>query len=253
MLDAVDFYLRELRRECRMLSQEEEAEAWWLWKGTSDPYFMQQLATSVLRWAFKVAIGYRGKGFSKAELISFSYDAVLASLHSFNPAKGRLTTHVISWVRQVILRELQRHTSIIATPDKGVYCYRRNGEEKRQRRAERIARAKHICNLAVRYPGADSDEDIGYPDHREADPFDIAVASEAEASRKKEVKELLARLTPRQAYILQARAEGHTLQEIGAVLGISRERVRQIAIEANAKLRDIKKRQQRAEENRQSA
>src|ERR1700722_7607706 len=95
-------YLSDIRRFA-MLEKEQEYELAKRWRECGDRNAADQLITSHLRLAAKVAMGYRGYGLPVSEIISEGNVGLMQALNRFEPEKGfRFATYAIWWIRASI-------------------------------------------------------------------------------------------------------------------------------------------------------
>src|SRR5271156_6256076 len=106
-------YLYEIRRFA-MLEKEQEYELAKRWRERGDRDAANQLVTSHLRLAAKVAMGYRGYGLPVSEIISEGNVGLMQALNRFEPEKGfRFATYAIWWIRASIQDYILRSWSLV--------------------------------------------------------------------------------------------------------------------------------------------
>jgi RNA polymerase sigma-32 factor len=106
-------YLRDIRRFA-LLEREQEYELARRWREAGDRDAANQLVTSHLRLAAKIATGYRGYGLPVSEIISEGNIGLMQALNRFEPEKGfRFSTYAIWWIRASIRDYILRSWSLV--------------------------------------------------------------------------------------------------------------------------------------------
>ena len=258
----LETYLREIN-ETSLLSAEDEQElAGRIAQG--DAMARDRMVRANLRLVVNIARGYTGKGLGLQDLIEEGNLGLLRAVEGFDPTMGtRFSTYASYWIKQSIKRALINSSKTIRIPAYMVELLskwrrataRLNEELGRTPTNEEVARvlglpkkklpiirkAIRINNSTPQSDQTDSgwslgemvmDERLKSPDEEMLD-HDIL----------RHAMELLGDLEEREANVLRLRfglggAEPKTLKEIGAELGLTRERVRQIETEALRRLAD---------------
>ena len=256
-------YLQEIRRYPRLSPEEERELARRCAAG--DKEAIRQMVNSNLRLVVSVAREYAGRGVPLLDLIQEGSIGLLAAARKFDYTLDfRFSTYATKWIRQGVSRCLMNHAQLIRVPLHTAERIRRiqfaraallqkNGEEPT---AEQLARAcdmtpekveqllsihPEVCSLdAPAGDGEDSTLGILLEDARAPQPHEELVRAELAQTMEK----LMSNLNERQQRILRLRfgmEDGHcrSLEEIGAILGISKERVRQIERQAIGKLQKL--------------
>ena len=160
----------------------------------------------------------------------------LGALHAvrrFDPARGvKFFTYAVLWIKQYVRRCIENHSRTIRVP---VHSNRtRNSDDFKGVNCEQRLRA-----LDVRLDASLLDGDATALDNIASEaPTPEDALEEREASEERsQLYAAIVGLQLRERVIVEQRAEGRTLSEIGAGLGLSRERVRQIEAIAMGKLR----------------
>lgn len=218
---------------------------------------------------WKQAHALRGRGLEVEDLASHGVEGLMHAADRFDPERGlKFSTSATYWVRQRMLRAIENERSLIRLPVHVGARHRaiaRATDQLRQELGRRptqeeiaaamgltvaqLERARHAWNLQhperLDAPRDEADERDGH--QLVADPTAVDALAVVEAAADQEraaalVAELLGRLPPHMAEILRLRFgiddRGRTLEECGAVLGLTRERVRQVEREALTRLRE---------------
>ena len=250
-----------------VLKPEEEYMLAVRWTEDGDTEAAHRLVTSHLRLVAKIASGYRGYGLPMADLIAEGNIGLMKAVKKFEPQRGfRLATYAMWWIRAAITEYVLRSWSMVklgtlAAQKKLFFSLGRIKRELsilsdgpiNDEQAEKVADALNVSPQDV----IDMDRRLGFPDvslnaprNREDSEgaefmdtlVDEAPSPEAIAATVEEGKlrrELLARaletLPERERHMLTERQlseQPKTLEELGSVYGISRERVRQLEVRA---------------------
>lgn len=249
-------------REHPPLSREQEAELAARLKKCR-PADKDLLITSNLGFVITVATEYRGLGIPFEDLINEGNLGLLEAAQRYDPARGvRFITYAVWWIRKAILKAVTDHSTVVRVPS-----YRRK-KMRQVREAEKellgsLGRAPHRDELAQRLTGVVaalddllssnprevSIDDVCAPDSDRAvgdtiaDP--TAICPESRLLRAEDdnlVRRAMDSLSDTERSIIRDRfgmtgKPTQTLSEIGVRLGISRERVRQIEVQAKSKIR----------------
>jgi RNA polymerase sigma factor (sigma-70 family) len=221
-----------------------------------------ELATANLRLVVSIARRYREGDLSMLDLIQEGNLGLMKAVDRFQYRRGfKFSTYATWWIRQAISRSLADKGRTIRLPVHVIEFLGRLGTARtllarqlgRDPTVAELARRMHVTPERVRLmmqaaaPSSSLDMPVGQesslgdlvPDA--ARPSPEAVMLRRDLLRR--VRLALAALSPRERTVLQLRfglgsGQEHTLEEIGRVLGVTRERVRQIEGRAFAKLRD---------------
>ena len=259
--DPLRMYLREIG-QVKLLSPEEEVE---LAKRAAqgDRWARDKLVEANLRLVVSIAKKYTGRGMQMLDLIQEGDTGLMRAVDKYDWQKGyKLSTYATWWIRQAITRAVADQGRTIRVPvhmveviNKVTRCSRRLVQALgREPTVEEIARELKLPVekvLEAKRAAADTislDTPVGEEDDTALGAFiqdDRIQAPEeafAEKSLEKDLREVLDTLSEREAYVLRIRfglydGKTHTLEEVGASLGVTRERVRQIETKAIRKLR----------------
>lgn len=254
-------FLREIRTYPRLTAEEEKELARRCAAGDEDA--IRQMVNANLRLVVSIAREYAGRGVALMDLIQEGSIGLLAAARKFDYTRDlRFSTYATKWIRQGVTRCLLNHGSSIRVPLHTAERMRKvqsvraallqeTGEEPttaqiaqrsgipESKVQELIRLTPDICSLDV--PAGDGDDSSALgtllEDVQTPQPYEELVRQELERT----MGELLSTLTDRQQQILRLHfgmEDGHcyALEDIGKMLGISKERVRQIERQAMDKL-----------------
>ncbi len=262
-MDATRLYLREIG-QARLLTAEEEIElARRIRQG--DEQARARMIESNLRLVVKIARRYLNRGLALLDLIEEGNLGLIRAVEKFDPDKGfRFSTYATWWIRQTIERALMNQTRTIRLPIhviKEINVYLRAARQLSQEldhepSAEEIARLldKPVAEVermlhfnervtSVDVPqGRDDDRPRvdNIPDEHNDEPADILQAESVRANLEKWLDQLSDK--QREVVVRRFGLQGYqnaTLEEVARELGVTRERVRQIQIDALRRLRVI--------------
>ena len=259
--DPVRMYLKEIG-QVKLLSAEEEIE---LAKRVSegDQAAKNKLTEANLRLVVSIAKKYSGRGLHILDLIQEGNTGLIRAVDKFDWTKGnKFSTYATWWIRQAITRAIADQARTIRVPvhmveviNKATRCNRKLVQELgREPTVEEIAAELNLPvekiieanrtaadTLSLDTPvGDEEDTSIGsfVEDERTPGPADAT----SNALLAEALKEILDTLTEREADVLRMRfgmydGRTHTLEEVGQIFGVTRERIRQIENKAIRKLR----------------
>lgn len=259
--DPVRMYLKEIG-QVKLLSAEEEVE---LAKRVSegDQAAKNKLTEANLRLVVSIAKKYSGRGLHILDLIQEGNTGLIRAVDKFDWTKGnKFSTYATWWIRQAITRAIADQARTIRVPvhmveviNKATRCNRKLVQELgREPTVEEIAKELNLPvekiieanrtaadTLSLDTPvGDEEDTSIGsfVEDERTPGPADAT----SNALLAETLKEILDTLTEREADVLRMRfgmydGRTHTLEEVGQIFGVTRERIRQIENKAIRKLR----------------
>ena len=260
----LETYLREINETALLSAKDEQELAGLIADG--DVRARDRMVRANLRLVVNIARGYTGKGLSLQDLIEEGNLGLLRAVEGFDPEMNtRFSTYASYWIKQSIKRALVNTAKTIRIPAYMVELlakWRRatnklTDELGRPPTHEEVAKLLglpkkklNIIKKAIRvYNSAPQTEQPGengwsidemLMDGRSKTP-DLEMV---ESDDLKHVMVLLDKMEKREATVLRMRfgidgEEPKTLKEIGESLGLTRERVRQIQVEALKRLREI--------------
>lgn len=258
---SLDLYLDELGRY-DLLEPEEEGRVAHRARAGDEQAF-QHLIRANLRFVVSVAKRYQNRGLSFADLVQEGNVGLVTAAERFDPDRGvKFISYAVWWIRQSILAALARQGRTVRLPlNRATELGRvvRTEEDLRQelRRpptSEEIAEASeldvdtvemlqalNVAEVRLDAPVGES-EDGQLVDRFLVDDRDLSEELEEDLLGQ-HIARALRRLRPRDArvvrlyYGLQGEQE-HTLEEIGQMLGVTRERIRQLRDRALREIRE---------------
>ena len=263
--DPVRMYLKEIGKVPLLTADEEIEIAKQLESGTDEEKeeAKRKLAEANLRLVVSIAKRYVGRGMLFLDLIQEGNLGLIKAVEKFDYTKGfKFSTYATWWIRQAITRAIADQARTIRIPvhmvetiNKLIRVSRQLLQEYgREPTPEEIAKEMGISEAKVREIIKIAQEPVSLetPIGEEEDshlgdfiPDDDAPAPAEAASfalMKEQLMEVLDTLTPREEKVLRLRFgldDGHqrTLEEVGKVFNVTRERIRQIEAKALRKLR----------------
>jgi len=260
---SLDLYLKEISTY-PLLDRSEEAElAVRIRNG--DQRALEKLTRSNLRFVVSVAKKYMNQGVSLLDLINEGNLGLLRAAYKFDETKGtKFISYAVWWIRQAILQTLAEQSRVVRVPLNRAGILYKIGKKSnfliqelgREPTEEEIADGMDITVSEVRstmqisrkhrsldapiVPGEDGKLMDYLPDEYQASPSEQAF----KRALSETIEDSLATLKEREARILKMyfglnRNYPMTLEEIGKIMGITRERVRQIKEKAIDRLRHI--------------
>ncbi len=221
---------------------------------------------SNLRFVVSVAKKYQNQGVSLSDLINEGNLGLIRAAHKFDETKGiKFISYAVWWIRQAILQALAEQSRIVRVPLNRAGTLHRIGKranlllQELGRDAthaeiaqgmditeEEVAKTMaisqtHLSLDAPLTPGEDNKLLDYLPDTLNPTPDEVIF----EKALTESIEEALSHLKERESRILRlyfgldGTSEPMTLEEIGALLGITRERVRQIKEKALSRLRHV--------------
>ena len=259
--DPVRMYLKEIGQIPLLTVEEEQELAKRVAEG--DTAAKNQLTEANLRLVVSIAKKYSGRGLHILDLIQEGNTGLIRAVDKFDYTKGnKFSTYAAWWIRQAITRAIADQARTIRVPvhmveviNKATRCNRKLVQELgREPTLEEIADELNLPiekiieanrtaadTLSLDTPvGDEEDTTIGsfVEDDNTPGPADAT----SNALLAEALSEILNTLTEREADVLRLRfgmydGKTHTLEEVGQIFGVTRERIRQIENKAIRKLR----------------
>ncbi|WP_257702541.1 RNA polymerase sigma factor RpoD [Vagococcus luciliae] len=259
--DPVRMYLKEIGRVSLLTADEEVALALRIKEG--DPEAKQELAEANLRLVVSIAKRYVGRGMQFLDLIQEGNMGLMKAVEKFDHEKGfKFSTYATWWIRQAITRAIADQARTIRIPvhmvetiNKLIRIQRQLLQDLgREPTPEEIGaemdlppeKVREILKIAQEPVSLETP--IGEEDDSHLGDFieDQEATSPAEHAAyellKEQLESVLDTLTDREENVLRLRfglddGRTRTLEEVGKVFGVTRERIRQIEAKALRKLR----------------
>jgi RNA polymerase primary sigma factor len=260
--ESLDFYLQEISRIPLLKIEEETALARRAFKG--DVEAQERLARHNVRFVVSVAKKFQNRGVPLMDLIGEGNLGLMTAARKFDPDRGvKFISYAVWWIRQAIQAAIARHGRPVRVPLNRTADLNRLGrttvllterlgrapttEELVEatgltRDAVRALGALHIEALRLDHPVRES-EDRGRMERFVPLTQDGTDATTMANSRTTDLEAALAALPPRDAKVLRLYfgiddGKGRTLEEIGQMMGVTRERIRQLRDRALRQLRE---------------
>ncbi len=264
---AFDQYLQDIQKLPMITDPAEEKRLAHLAR-KGDERAAERLVTANLRFVISYVKKYQGHGLDLAELVAIGNEGLLKAVRKFDPDHGvKFISYAVWWVRQAVLKALAEQTRSVRIP------LNQNSQLIRMSRAEmflqqelgreptdeeialtlndtpeniRAARRMTAAELSLDAPIERGDKTAGTLGERFAgtEGGDIEERTDARLMREFIDRIFEKYLTPRERkilylyYGLEEGSEALTLEKIGELLGVTRERIRQIRERAFEKLRE---------------
>src|SRR6056297_356686 len=258
--DATRLYLSEIGFSPLLTAEEEVYFARRARRG--DEAARKRMIESNLRLVVKIARRYLNRGLPLLDVIEEGNLGLMHAVKKFDPERGfRFSTYATWWIRQTIERAIMNQTRTIRLPIhvvKEINVYLR-AARRLQQELDRAPTADEIGAMLEREPAA-VDRMLGFHDQQvssgsimsedgERDVFDLlpdeSVGESGEDCQDRDVNRIigywLERLPEKQREVVLRRfgLHGHepaTLEQVGEAIGVTRERTRQIQMEALGRL-----------------
>ena len=264
---AFDQYLQDIQKLPLIANAEEERRlARKAQKG--DVEAAERLVTANLRFVISYVKKYQGHGLDLSELVAIGNEGLLKAVRKFDPDQGvKFISYAVWWVRQAVLKALAEQTRSVRIP------LNQNSQLIRLARAEtvlaqvlkrdatehelgrlldetpeqvRAAKQMSATEVSLDAPVDRSDREASTLGERFAgkDGVEIEESTDSKLMREFIDRVFTKYLTPRERkilylyYGLEEGSEAMTLERIGALMGVTRERIRQIRERAFEKLRE---------------
>ena len=255
-------FLSEIRAIPMLSAEEERALARRSAQG--DEEAIRQLVDSNLRLVVSIAREYAGRGVALLDLIQEGSIGLLVAARKFDyTLELRFSTYATKWIRQGVTRCLMNHGGLIRVPlhtaerirkvtqaqkellqeqgrEPSIAQIAQRTEIPEAKVAELLRLRPEVCSLDV--PAGEDEDTLGMllEDIRAPQPQEELVRRELERM----LRQLLSALNERQSRVLRLRSgmeDGvcHSLEQVGKLLGVSKERARQIERQAIDKLQQL--------------
>ncbi|VAH91515.1 unnamed protein product [Triticum turgidum subsp. durum] len=225
-----------------------------------------RMVTSNVRLVISIAREFEGPGLELYDLIQEGMQGLIRGAEKFDASKGfRFSTYSHWWIKQAMRKSVSEQTQIFRLPAHMVEAsYRVKECTKRLRRklkrrpsneeiavdtgmpVKRVEAAVNLPKYSVSLDSKIGSTDMTYQEVTADPSAETAEEMLNRMSMKKDVHQALDTLSPRERQVVKLRfgiddGRIRTLQEIGNIMGVSRERIRQIESGAFRKLRGKKK------------
>ncbi|KAK1649171.1 hypothetical protein QYE76_066976 [Lolium multiflorum] len=225
-----------------------------------------RMVTSNVRLVISIAREFEGPGLELYDLIQEGMQGLIRGAEKFDASKGfRFSTYSHWWIKQAMRKSVSEQTQIFRLPAHMVEAsYRVKECTKRLRRklkrrpsneeiavdigmpVKRVEAAVNLPKYSVSLDSKIGSTDMTYQEVTADPSAETAEEMLNRISMKKDVHQALDTLSPRERQVVKLRfgiddLRIRTLQEIGNIMGVSRERIRQIESGAFRKLRGKKK------------
>ena len=260
--ESLDLYLDEISRIPLLAGDEEKALARKAFKG--DIAAQERLARHNVRFVVSVAKKFQNRGVPLMDLIGEGNLGLMTAARKFDPDRGvKFISYAVWWIRQAIQASIARQGRSVRVPLNRTADLNRLARTTtllkerlgRMPTVEELVRATGLTPEAVRslsalhteavrldHPTRDGDateriERFAAPEDKATDAATMA------ASRSEDIEAALATLAPRDAKVLRLYfglddGRSRTLEEIGRMMGVTRERIRQLRDRALRQLRE---------------
>ena len=259
---SLDKYLNDISK-IELLTAEEEAELARRIRG-GDKEALEKMTKSNLRFVVSVAKQYQNQGLSLSDLINEGNVGLMKAAKRFDETKGfKFISYAVWWIRQSILQAIVEYARIVRLPLNKVGTYNKVNEAvvsfvqefEREPSDEELGEILEMSprdvtkmkqsgsrHISFDAPIGGEEGDATMLDLLNLDENDSPDLQLMEDSLKDEVKYGLSMLSPREVDVITAyyglkNRKAMTLEEIGELYGLTRERVRQIKERAIRRLR----------------
>ena len=259
--DSLQAYIREIARFKPLSMEEEKVIGKRIQQG--DQEALQQLVEANLRFVVSYSKRYRGLGMSFLDLIHEGTLGLIEAARRFDPERNvKFISYAVWWVRQAIFHALSGHMRVFRLPQKLSSQVSKMGTA-RQRLTVELERVPTTDELAAKTELSKKEVEALLLAGGEDLSLSTAVGEEGtlelgdvleqgsvpsveleliRSSFEEQVRAMVSQLDDKEREVIKLRfgldgEDPRTLQEIGAALGLSRERIRQIESRAKEKLR----------------
>jgi RNA polymerase primary sigma factor len=266
--NAFDQYLQDIQK-IPLIKDPEEERALARRAQAGEPRAAERLVTANLRFVISYVKKYQGHGLDLSELVAIGNEGLLKAVRKFDPDQGvKFISYAVWWVRQAVLKALAEQTRSVRIPlnqnshfirmaRTETYLSQELGREPTDEEIARAlddtpenvraARRMTAGEISLDAPIDRTERDAATVGERFAADDGPVIEDITDATLQREFIDRLFRkyLTPRERrilylyYGLEEGSESMTLERIGEILGVTRERVRQIQIEALNNLKEM--------------
>ena len=264
---AFDHYLQDIQK-LPLIKEREEERRLAQRARSGDHKAAERLVTANLRFVISYVKKYQGHGLDLAELVAIGNEGLLKAVKKFDPDQGvKFISYAVWWVRQSVLKALAEQTRSVRIPLNQnsqlirmsrtvTYLSQELGREPTDKEIAtalgdsvanvRNARRMTAAELSLDAPIDRTDKDAATLGERFAGQEGVDIEEHTDGNLMREFidRVFIRYLTPRERkilylyYGLEEGSEGLTLEKIGALMGVTRERIRQIRERAFEKLRE---------------
>jgi RNA polymerase primary sigma factor len=264
---AFDQYLQDIQK-LPLIGEPEEERRLARRARRGDPRAAERLVTANLRFVISYVKKYQGHGLDLSELVAIGNEGLLKAVKKFDPEQGvKFISYAVWWVRQAVLKALAEQTRSVRIPlnqnshlirmsRTETYLSQELGREPTDNEIAkaladkvenvRSARRMTAAEVSLDAPIDRTDRDAATMGERFAGQEGTEIEDWTDGTLRREFLNRVFQkyLTPRERkilslyYGLEEGSEGMTLEKIGAIMGVTRERIRQIRERAFEKLRD---------------
>jgi RNA polymerase primary sigma factor len=262
--DSLEKYLHDIGKE-ELITPEEEVELAQRIK-MGDQEALEKLTKANLRFVVSVAKQYQHQGLSLPDLINEGNLGLIKAAKKFDETKGfKFISYAVWWIRQCILQALAEQSRIVRLPLNKIGALNKinrafsqlEQEHEREPSPEEVAAILELPEGKVagtlELSGRHLSVDAPFQDGEENSLLDVLPSQDTpttdnkliEESLAKEIERTLSTLPEKESSVIRAfygiGTKPMSLEEIGATIGISRERTRQIKEKAIKHLRQKSK------------
>jgi len=257
----LNWYLKEIAKIPRLTPTEEKELGYAVQKG--DQVALNRLVESNLRFVVSICKKYRGLGLSFLDLLNEGNIGLIEAAKRYDPEKNvKFITYAVWWIRQAIIHALAKHSGAFRLPQKQANLLYQLGK-KFNTLTQKLEREPTVSELAAELEVSeseveqllkvsgdnlslteqlDSESDFQLLDKIEQENVASVDDQLLQEAFEHQVQEILKELDEKEALIIKLRFglrdnEPMTLKQIGELLHLSRERIRQIENVALKKLR----------------
>jgi RNA polymerase primary sigma factor len=245
---AFDQYLLDIQK-LPMISDPDEEKRLARRAVAGDETAAERLVTANLRFVISYVKKYQGHGLDLSELVAIGNEGLLKAVKKFDPDHGvKFISYAVWWVRQAVLKALAEQTRSVRIPLNQNSALVRMSRAKSFLAQDNIRSAHRMTSTEVSLDAPVERQDRGASTfgERVAGTGGVEIEEMTDVRLQREfIDRIFQRhLTPRERkilslyYGLEEGSEALTLEKIGALLGVTRERIRQIRERAFEKLRD---------------